>query len=585
MIALRNDKLEVEVDERAGGDIVSLVPLKDNPRRVNLLDKRGVQIWLKHGDNEDPVTKVLSNFRGDFLKSPYRVTSSSPTSAIIRREDKTLCFTKEILLDGNTIRVSTEIAALEDVGDVALQLEYFNTFRGGKLAERAFSSTGVADGKGNISIILSEPFGQRYATVFPFDKTEILLGNKDISTIVRMSPGEGTECVTVMTQAATLMRGCQSRRFRLSRGGSFRHSIAFSIEKGELDARYPKVFAESHVGRNAGRHGQDLSSIFSGGPVFQERWAHLTFQYDAVKEDARKVIAELLAPLRYNGIIFEFSGGLRTGSHPELAEKWTMTMEDARSLVEFARDLGFAVGVEFNSPGHQNETRLKHVYPQLIEKGSTLCVSSEKAFAIVSDIIAEYVDAFRPDLFHFGADEAQFDGDECQFGICPACKGKAPHRLFADYIRRLNALLPEKMRRGLWGDMFLTHKQFGDTCWGNGSAGEIWRSIADIPGNMEIFDWHYFPSAQYGSIDYFMGRGFQTWAVSAFDFEGIRKFCSYAEERKVKRVLHTTWAVPNQEKLPIESMVWAAFYHWFGKKADEMDVKKQALEFCRAFWG
>jgi hypothetical protein len=64
-----------------------------------------------------------------------------------------------------------------------------------------------------------------------------------------------------------------------------------------------------------------------------------------------------------------------------------------------------------------------------------------------------------------------------------------------------------------------------------------------------------------------------------------RQFCSYAEERKVKRVLHTTWAVPNQEKLPIESMVWAAFYHWFGKKADDMDVKKQALEFCRAFWG
>jgi hypothetical protein len=70
----------------------------------------------------------------------------------------------------------------------------------------------------------------------------------------------------------------------------------------------------------------------------------------------------------------------------------------------------------------------------------------------------------------------------------------------------------------------------------------------------------------------------------AFNFEATAAFSKYAQQHNVDRILHTTWAVPGQEKLPIESIVWAAFYFWLGARADDLPVREMALDFCRKFW-
>ncbi len=79
-------------------------------------------------------------------------------------------------------------------------------------------------------------------------------------------------------------------------------------------------------------------------------------------------------------------------------------------------------------------------------------------------------------------------------------------------------------------------------------------------------------------------RRFNILPVTAFHFEAMQLFLRNAEQLGIKKAIHTTWAVPNQEKLPIESMVWAALYHWLGKKADELPVRELVREFCSRFW-
>jgi hypothetical protein len=64
----------------------------------------------------------------------------------------------------------------------------------------------------------------------------------------------------------------------------------------------------------------------------------------------------------------------------------------------------------------------------------------------------------------------------------------------------------------------------------------------------------------------------------------MRLFLRDAERLGIPKALHTTWAVPNQEKLPIESMVWAGVYHWLGEKADALPVRELATNFCGNFW-
>ena len=315
-------------------------------------------------------------------------------------------------------------------------------------------------------------------------------------------------------------------------------------------------------------------------------------QYDYVDpDDIKKLIDNLFVPLRYTGIVFELDRGVRTHNHPELAESWAMSIETAKSLIDYARAKSLKVGIEFNSPGHQNETGIAKVYPELLEKGrdkgSTICVSNKKARTIISDVIKELTDTLQPDMFFLGADEAQFEGRATSFGCCDLCKstGKKPYELFGEYLQWLTDLFKTtQIELAIAGDMFIQSEQFGANVSGNGSAGEVYKALSYLDKSVRIFDWHYYPADTFESLDFFINNGFDVWPTTAFSFEGIRTFLKYAENLGINGTMHTSWSVPNQEKFVIEPVIWAGFYHWYGQRADTFDVRKIAYEFAQTFW-
>jgi hypothetical protein len=315
-------------------------------------------------------------------------------------------------------------------------------------------------------------------------------------------------------------------------------------------------------------------------------------QYDKTNpNDVKKVIAELLAPMKYNGLVLELNRGVKLKSHPEIAADFAMDIDIVKDIAEFAKSHGLQIGVEFNTPGHQSETGILDFYPELREAGTenipgdVLCVSNPKTLNLIKDIIMELQDTIQPDILHLGADEIQFDGYKgTPFGHCSLCKGKKPHKLFAEYLDYLHSLINQNVQATIWSDIFLQSKQFGDVVGGNGSEGEVWKALSGVDKKTIILDWHYYPANEYHSLDYFQNLGYEVWPVTAFHFDALRNFLLYAEKIGIKQAMHTTWSVPNKEKLFIETMFWAGCYHWLGKKADDLPIREITQSFCKRFW-
>jgi hypothetical protein len=610
MLQLKNAFMQISIDELNNANIVSM----STPDGLNILDKKGLCTWLKSGQRQDPSTGVLGNFYKTLFIEPMGLVEKDASHAFFSRTVDGLTITKRITLDNNLLKVEFSVRNGSAKETSQMQVEHFNMFAGGRLPQRDGMFTMLIEGPecstvrhGGLPVALkcNSPlskvkafiecanFGERYVKAFDYKGTSIVAGDTNRKYFLKLSSDHDCETATVMIHGNTVTRGFNSLKFKLHPGETFVHAVNFELHTGEI----PEEYIE---GRCAKRKTiisktqalENIASLFEGEPVFKERWSHLCLQYDKTEPDAvKKIIGEMLTPLRYTGVIFEFDRGLQTGSHPELAETWSWSMEEAKNVINFAKRKGLKIGVEFNVPGHQNETGIEKAYPELLECGklagrtSTLCVSNIKARQIVKDIYKEYQEEFQPDLIFLAADEVQFEGGDSSFARCPLCNGKEPAKLFGDYLDWLLKLVQSPDTDVIVaGDMFLQSEQFGPLVSGNGSAGNVWKALDGLSKRYTIGDWHYYPTQEYRSLDFFLGKGFEVLPITAFHFEAMRLFLRDAERLGISKVLHTTWAVPNQEKLPIESMVWAALYHWLGKRADELPVRELAVDFCNRFW-
>lgn len=137
-------------------------------------------------------------------------------------------------------------------------------------------------------------------------------------------------------------------------------------------------------------------------------------------------------------------------SHPELTEKgaWRgpgevlpeaygsgkkryggfYTQDDVRKFVEYAQDRGIEIIPEIDMPGHSKA--IVSVYPwagctnpsEFVsvngETKNILCVSNDKVYTLIDDIIGELAELFPGKYIHIGGDEVQFKNWE----ECPHCQ-------------------------------------------------------------------------------------------------------------------------------------------------------------------
>jgi len=270
----------------------------------------------------------------------------------------------------------------------------------------------------------------------------------------------------------------------------------------------------------------------------------------------KRAIAEVLAPLGVNVIVFEVNYKFAFQSHPELRMEPTLSRAEAGDLAALCRQQGIRLIPQFNCLGHQSwrETTFPLLvkYPELDETPQipltnpgiycrSWCPLHPKVNEIVFALMDELIAAFQADAFHVGMDEVFLIASE----QCPRCRGKNPAELFAKAVNDYHQhLVKEKgLTMLMWGDRLLDAAAMGYSKW-EASENNTAPAIDLIPRDIILCDWHYGLRAEYPSVPYFQAKGFRVLPSSWKDGGAALALRDYAARHATERLLGhlcTTW--------------------------------------------
>ena len=231
-------------------------------------------------------------------------------------------------------------------------------------------------------------------------------------------------------------------------------------------------------------------------PAMELRGIHIGLPAREDIDFTKRLIRNLLAPMRYSTIFLQITSGMQFDRHPEInrttadvqaraargegpplphgsmvAGGSCLTKDEVRDLVAYAREYGFEVIPEIQSLSHVQY--LTATYPEIGERAPAetkeggevdprkedkrpssvhahcYCALSEKAYEVVFDLIDEIVDVIRPSKYvHMGHDEVY------EIGVCERCRDKDPAELFALHVNRLHEYLKSRgYGMMIWSDM------------------------------------------------------------------------------------------------------------------------------------
>lgn len=129
------------------------------------------------------------------------------------------------------------------------------------------------------------------------------------------------------------------------------------------------------------------------------------------------------------------------------AEGGYYTQEDAREIVEYARQRHITVIPEIEMPGHSEEVLA--VFPQLSCSGkpyvnSEFCIGNEDTFTFLQNVLLEVMEIFPSEYIHVGGDEANMES----WKKCPLCQKRMKKEGLTD-VKELQSYLIHRMEEFL----------------------------------------------------------------------------------------------------------------------------------------
>lgn len=260
---------------------------------------------------------------------------------------------------------------------------------------------------------------------------------------------------------------------------------------------------------------------------------------------AKTLIRELpdLQKRGINTLFLEIGYNYQWKCDSKLYNKYGLSEAVAREIASECQRLPIDLIPEINCLGHQSwedETfALLRVYPELDETPGlypenegiycrSLCSSNDKVYTILFPLIDEITEVFSVKKIHVGLDEVFLIGEES----CPLCRGKDKAELFAKAVNRLydHCVTKRGLTMYMWGDRLLDcedeensyESEYESSC--NGTA----PAIDLIPKDIIICDWHYDELERYGSIPYFLEKGFQVLPTSFNDMKATNALIDYS---------------------------------------------------------
>lgn len=317
-------------------------------------------------------------------------------------------------------------------------------------------------------------------------------------------------------------------------------------------------------------------------PSLRFRGAHLFVGKNALPFHKR-LIERIFSRYKMNAFVIECEY-TAWKSQPDIHTPFSMSPEDLRAEVAFARDHFLEPIPLVNSLGHcewifKNGKNLD--IAEDVNRPYAYDVSNPRSYEFIFSVYAEALDIFKPRWFHIGHDEVKVPGTD-QFGKYPARPQnieKGTTRLFLDDTNRLAAWLRERgVRTMLWGDMLLHPSEGDPNGWRSLSAAhaatleEAKARRAGLPKEIAIADWRYEAgSEQRNGLEIFQKMGAEAIGSAWYEPRNIRGWAHQAIGQQAWGTLQTTWAGydSNIERLEEEyrqftAFVLAAEYAWSG---------------------
>ena len=279
-------------------------------------------------------------------------------------------------------------------------------------------------------------------------------------------------------------------------------------------------------------------------------------------------ISQELIPRKINTLFLLVDYRYQFKSHPELADSFAITEQDAKKIVRACAAGHIRIIPQINLLGHQGweekPGKLLQVYPQFDETPwvknpvkyewpnadnlycRSYCPLAPGLHEVLFAVIDELCDAFETDAFHAGMDEVFYLGED----KCPRCGGMDKAVLFANEVRTIHDHLAQKKREmWMWGDRFIDGKTTGIGMW-EASYNNSYRAIDMIPKDVVICDWHYDRPDKTSVLFAMKGLRVVTcpWRNPAFSVIQVNDMARFRQEstpemkERFLGVVETTWS-------------------------------------------
>ncbi len=280
-------------------------------------------------------------------------------------------------------------------------------------------------------------------------------------------------------------------------------------------------------------------------PAFPFRGVHFCVDNYSLKFHG-ELIKNVLAPLKINKLVLECEYA-KWNSQPDLANQWSISLEDLKALVRLAKENFMDVYPLIQSFGHAEWAFQKGKNLDIAEdpqKPYAFCPSNPRTYEFLLSIYKEALSTFgNPAIFHIGADEidmiGRFPNPSCPSG----CGQKDLTSLYVQHIHRLKDFLSSQgCQVMIWGDMMLAPGEAQDGAMAK-SAQEAQRRRSLLSKDIIIADWHYNAYNDYPSLRIFKNAGFsKIIACTWYRPDNIYKFAQSAYREGIYGLLQTTWS-------------------------------------------
>lgn len=210
-------------------------------------------------------------------------------------------------------------------------------------------------------------------------------------------------------------------------------------------------------------------------------------------ENFKKIIS-FLARYKMNTYLPYIEDMIEFSKYPSIGKgRGALTKSEIKELVEFAELNFIEVIPVFQTLGHyENLLSLpEFIHYAEYPGAASLCVTDEKIYPFLEDLLKEVFELFPSKFFHMGADESYDVG----LGRSKsALKNSSIAELHANHYKRIYDICKSNGKEVLmYGDIIL----------------DLPEILNMLPKDITIVDWHYRADYHYSSTDKFKNHGFK----------------------------------------------------------------------------